>query len=248
MHTITAEIVALDALAVRTSVTLVAQAGPADMTRPTPCADWTLHGLISHMAAQHYGFAAASAGDGDPARWRPRRLGSDPVAGYRAAAETVLAAFRAPGVLDRGFPLPEFPGAPVFPGRQAVSFHFIDYVVHSWDVAKSLGLEVNDVNEVNFAPELLDAALRVAQAVPGGKSRLAPGSAFAPAVAWQDGSPLDQIVAVLGRSPDWKRPRLPDTRKTRAPSVSARSSCQPWSVLLLGVSADHARMRRDPPL
>jgi uncharacterized protein (TIGR03086 family) len=205
MHTITDEIVALDAQAVRASVALLANARPADMARPTPCADWTLHGLVSHMAAQHYGFAAAAAGDGDPARWRPRRLGGDPVAGYRAAAETVLAAFAAPGVLDRRFPLPEFPGAPVFPGRQAVSFHFVDYVVHSWDVARSLGLTVT------FAPELLDAALRVAQAVPDGESRLAPGAAFAPAVPWQDGRPdgppLDRIVAMLGRCPDWKRPQ-----------------------------------------
>src|SRR5689334_7661170 len=137
MHTIADEIVALDAQAVRASAALLANARPADMARPTPCADWTLHGLVSHMAAQHYGFAAASAGDGAAARWRPRRLGSDPVADYRAAAETVLAAFSAPGVLDREFPLPEFPGSPVFPARQAVSFHFIDYVVHSWDVARS---------------------------------------------------------------------------------------------------------------
>lgn len=207
MPTIPAEIVALDAQAVRASVALLTNAQPADMARPTPCADWTLHGLVSHMAAQHYGFAAASTGDGDLARWRPRRLGADPVADYRAAAETVLAAFSAEGVLDREFPLPEFPGAPVFPARQAVSFHFIDYVVHSWDVARSLGLEVT------FTPELLEAALPVARAVPGGESRLAPGAAFAPAVAWQDGrpdgSPLDQIVAILGRSPDWKRPELP---------------------------------------
>jgi uncharacterized protein (TIGR03086 family) len=204
MPTIPAEIVALDAQAVRASVELLTNAQPSDMARPTPCADWTLHGLISHMAAQHYGFAAAAAGDGGLARWRPRRLGADPVADYRAAAETVLAAFSAEGVLDRQFPLPEFPGAPVFPARQAVSFHFIDYVVHSWDVAKSLGLEVT------FTPELLEAALPVAQAVPGGESRLAPGAAFAPAVAWPagqpDGSPLDQIVAILGRCPDWKRP------------------------------------------
>ena len=74
-------IVELDAQAVHASVELVARARPADMARPTPCAGWTLHGLLSHMAAQHYGFAAASAGDGDPARWRPRRLGDDPVAG-----------------------------------------------------------------------------------------------------------------------------------------------------------------------
>jgi uncharacterized protein (TIGR03086 family) len=122
------------------------------------------------MAAQHYGFAAASAGDGDPARWRPRRLGSDPVADYRASAEAVLAAFPAEGVPDRQFPLPEFAPGAVFPARQAVSFHFVDYVVHSWDVAKALGLEVH------FTPELLDAALPVAEAVPSGEARLAPSA------------------------------------------------------------------------
>jgi len=203
MHTSIGDIVTLDALAVRASVELTARARPADMARPTPCADWTLHGLISHMAAQHYGFAAASVGDGDPARWRPRGLGSDPVAEYRASAETVLAAFSAAGVLDRRFPLPEFTAGPVFPARQAVSFHFVDYVVHSWDVARALGAEVH------FPPELLAIALRVAEAVPDGEARRSPGSAFAPVVAWQGGSPLDRIVAVLGRSPDWKRPELP---------------------------------------
>ena len=202
MHTITNDVVALDALAVRASVELVGRARTADMARPTPCADWTLHGLISHMAAQHYGFAAAAAGDGDPARWRPRRLGSDPAADYRASAETALAAFSADGLLDRQFPLPEFAAGPNFPARQAVSFHFVDYVVHSWDVARTLGLEAH------FAPDLLDAALDVARAVPGGDYRLAPGAAFAPEVTWPGGSPLDQVVAVLGRSPGWQRPAL----------------------------------------
>jgi uncharacterized protein (TIGR03086 family) len=193
-------IVALDALAVGASTDLVARARPADMARPTPCADWTLHGLITHMAAQHYGFAAAAAGDGDLARWRPCRLGGDPIADYRAAAETVLAAFAADGVLERQFPLPEFAAGALFPARQAVSFHFVDYVVHSWDVAAALGLEAR------FAPDLLEAALQVARAVPGGEHRLAPGAAFAPAVSWPGGPPLDQVVALLGRSPDWKRP------------------------------------------
>jgi uncharacterized protein (TIGR03086 family) len=203
MHTITHDLVALDALAVRASVELVERARPADMARPTPCADWTLHGLISHMTAQHYGFAAAAGGDGDLARWRPRRLGSDPAADYRASAETVLAAFSADGVLDRQFPLPEFAAGPDFPARQAVSFHLVDYVAHSWDVAKALGLQVH------FTRELLDTALQVAQAVPDGAARLAPGAAFSPAVAGRDGSPLDRIVAVLGRSPGWERPDLP---------------------------------------
>jgi len=203
MPTIIDGIVALDARAVLTSVALVSRARGQDMSAPTPCADWTLHGLISHMAAQHYGFAAAAAGDDDLARWRPRRLGRDPVADYRAAADTVLAAFAEDGVLDRRFPLPEFPGAPLVPAGQAISFHFVDYVVHSWDVARTLGLEAE------FPPHVLEVALRVALAVPDGDNRLAPGAAFAPALPVGGGSPLDLIVAILGRSPDWKRPLLP---------------------------------------
>lgn len=200
MHTITDEIVSFDTRAVRVSVELVSRARGRDMSRPTPCPDWTLHGLIAHMTAQHYGFAAAAAGDGDLARWRTRRLGSDPVADYRAAADTVLAAFAADGVLDRGFPLPEFAGSPVVPARRAISFHFVDYVVHSWDVAKTLGLAAE------FPPDVLEEALRVALAVPDDNSRLAPGAAFAPSLAVGGGSPLDLIVAILGRSPGWTPP------------------------------------------
>src|SRR5271170_6356690 len=108
MHTRSSTgIVALDAQAVRASLDLVTRATAQDLARPTPCADWTLHGLLRHMIAQHYGFAAAAGGDGGLARWRIRPLGDDPAADYRAAAELVLAAFATDGVLDRDFPLPE---------------------------------------------------------------------------------------------------------------------------------------------
>jgi uncharacterized protein (TIGR03086 family) len=192
----------------------VAQATARDLTRPTPCADWKLHGLLRHMIAQHYGFAAASAGDGDLARWQLRPLGADPVTAYRAAAERVLDAFAADGALDREFPLPEITRDLMFPARQAISFHFVDYVVHSWDVARTLGLPA-DFDPALLDPALLDAALRVAQAVPGGDARVEPGAAFGPAVDWSGGSAgsggscLDQIVALLGRSPGWQPGSVP---------------------------------------
>jgi hypothetical protein len=66
--------------------------------------------------------------------------------------------------------------------------------------ARTLGLEVR------FPPGLLDAALPVAEAVPRGDARLSPGSAFAPALTCAGGSPLDRVVAVLGRSPGWQAP------------------------------------------
>jgi uncharacterized protein (TIGR03086 family) len=198
---ITADIVMLDAQAVRASVDLVAQITTQDLARPTPCAGWTLHDLLKHMIAQHHGFAAAAGGDGNLAQWRVRPLGAHPIAAHRAAAEHVLDAFAEDGILDRDFPLPEFKQGLMFPARQAISFHFVDYVVHSWDVARTLDLPVH------LDPALLDVALSVAEAVPGGDARLAPGAAFAPSVTWAGGSRLDQIIALLGRSPGWERPR-----------------------------------------
>ena len=195
------DLVTLDAQAVRVSVDLVARASEADLARRTPCAEWTLSDLLAHLVGQHYGFAAAATGDRDLARWRPRPLGEDPALTYRTAADHVLAAFAADGVLDREFALPEFSRGPVFPARQAISFHLVDYVVHSWDVARTLGLPVH------FEPDVLDVALRVARAVPDGDARSGPRAAFAPGVEWPGGSPLDRIVALLGRSPDWSRPQ-----------------------------------------
>ena len=193
------DLIKLNAQAVRASIDLVEQAVAEDLTRPTPCADWTLHGLLAHLATQHYGFAAASRGEGDLALWKLRALGNDPVAAYRASAEHLLEAFAAEGVLDRMFPLPEFGLDVQAAAAQAISFHFIDYVVHSWDVAKTLNLEVD------FEPELLDAALIVGEAAPGGDARLAPGAPFAPEIPWSGDNRLDEIIALLGRDPNWSR-------------------------------------------
>ncbi len=88
----------------------------------------------------------------------------------------------------------------VHAGHRAISFHFVDYVVHSWDVARTLGLPVR------LDPVLLDVTLGVAQAVPGGDARVEPGAAFALQVGWTGGTPRDRIVAILGRTPDWQLP------------------------------------------
>lgn len=191
------DLIGFDAAAVRASVDLVDRLTPADLTRPTPCAGWTLHGLLAHMTTQHYGFAAAAAGQDGLGPWRLRRLGPDPARDYREAAGAVLAAFAVAGVLGREFPLPEISTGQRFPAAQAISFHFIDYVVHSWDVARTLG------QPVSFGPDLLAAARGVASEVPGGGARLRPGAAFGPAVTWPEPGGLDEIVALLGRSPAW---------------------------------------------
>lgn len=188
----------LNARAVRTSVAVVSEVTAAHVDRATPCADWTLGQLLAHMTAQHRGFAAAAAGDGaELAHWEARPLGDDPASAYAAAATRVLAAF-ADEQLAADFQLPELTTSRTFPAARAIGFHFIDYVVHSWDVARALG------RPVTFDADVLGTALAMARDIPDGPNRLVPGAAFAPAVpAPPEAGPLDQVLALLGRPPVW---------------------------------------------
>lgn len=185
--------------AVRASVSVVSQIGPDDLSRATPCGAWTLGDLLAHMTVQHDGFAAAAAGNGgDLSIWAVQPLGPDPVAAYGAAADRVVAAFAQDGVLEHEFALPEISPITTFPGRQAIGFHLIDYVVHGWDVARSIDVTYD------LDPDLLGVALTIALAVPDGEARLAPGAAFAPSHQGAGSAPvMDRIVALLGRSPAW---------------------------------------------
>jgi uncharacterized protein (TIGR03086 family) len=194
MHIISGDV---HATAVRATVGLVDQATVADLTRPTPCAGWDLGDLLAHMTAQHRGFAAAVHGNGhDPAVWEPVRPGDDFREKYAEAAATAVEAFAAPGALARDLRLPELSADRTFPGRLALSFHLVDYVVHGWDVATTLSLPFD------LPDDVLAAALPITRAVPDGEARLGPGAAFAPARAVPPGAgPLAEVLLRLGRQP-----------------------------------------------
>ncbi|HEV8175445.1 MAG TPA: TIGR03086 family metal-binding protein [Actinoplanes sp.] len=195
MHTI--DLRQADATAVRASVAVVAQVSTGDLGRLTPCAEWDLGTLIAHMTAQHRGFAAAAAGRGaDLAVWRPDPPGDDPVRAYEAAASAVIDAFAEVDVPGRPFALPEISPDRTFPGRVAIGFHLVDYVVHGWDVAASLG------TGFQLPDGVVRAALPIARAVPDGQSRTVPDAAFAPGRPVPAGAePLAEILALLGRGP-----------------------------------------------
>lgn len=178
--------------------------GAADGTagaldRTTPCAAWTLGQLLAHMTGQNHGFAASARGEGaDLGIWADRPVGAEPAKVFGESAADVVAAFAGDGVLERGFWLPEIRTGGLIPAEQAIGFHFVDTVVHAWDVAKSLGVPVE------FGDELLAAVLPIALAVPDGPGRLTEGSAFRPGLAVPDRAPaLDRVVALLGRDPRW---------------------------------------------
>jgi uncharacterized protein (TIGR03086 family) len=202
MHTIE-DIRPFHRTAVAASVDVVAAVTRDDLDRPTPCAGWNLADLLTHMTVQHYGFAAAARGGGaDLAIWQPTTVADavavDPAGAYAAAAADVLDAFSAHGVLDATFALPEFgPGAAV-PGVMAIGFHFVDCVVHGWDVARTIDARFE------LPTEVVNAVLPLVFAVPDGEFRETDGAPFARALTSTDAaSDLDRILLHLGRSPDW---------------------------------------------
>jgi uncharacterized protein (TIGR03086 family) len=96
----------------------------------------------------------------------------------------------------------------------AIGFHLVDYVVHGWDVAASVGLGFE------LPDDVLRAALPIARSVPGGESRTVPGAAFAPGRPVPAGAePLAEILALLGRGPFTARRQNASRRFRRSENV-----------------------------
>jgi uncharacterized protein (TIGR03086 family) len=193
--------------AVLASVDVVSAVTTDDLSRPTPCAGWNLADLLAHMTVQHRGFAAAAHGQGaDLAIWQPgtvaAAVAADPAGAYSAAASGVIDAFAGADVLDAMFALPELAPDATIPGSMAIGFHLVDYVVHTWDVARSVG------NPVDLPADVVAAALPIAFGVPDGDFRTIANAVFGPAIpSTESVDDLDRILAYLGRSPEWAPPR-----------------------------------------
>ena len=202
MPTTLSDIRLLHRTAVLQSIDVVDTVREADLVRPTPCEGWNLLDLLAHMTVQHRGFAAAARGFGaDMETWRADSVldavRAEPGRTYSAAAFDVLDAFAADGTADAPFALPEFGDGAVFPGEMAMGFHFVDYAVHGWDVAASLGVPYE------LPADVVAAVLPLALFVPDGDFRTGDGAPFAPAVEPSGTDDFDRILRHLGRRPEW---------------------------------------------
>lgn len=192
----------LHRIAVLKSIDVVESVAPSDLDRPTPCEGWNLLDLLAHMTVQHRGFAAAARGRGaDLEIWRVESVRdtvrSDPGGAYCEAAHDALEAFAADGMAEKSFALPEFGNGAVFPATMAIGFHFVDYVVHGWDVAASLGVPYE------LPAAVIEAVQPLVLAVPDGDVRTMAGSPFAPALESGGRDGFEHILRHLGRNPAW---------------------------------------------
>src|SRR4051794_41656148 len=89
----------------------------------------------------------------------------DPGSRYLESAEAVLAAWAEPGAMERRVHMPFGD----IPASAAVSIHFLDIVVHGWDLARATGqdtaidpdlaAEALDISEGLLSPELRDTGV-----------------------------------------------------------------------------------------
>jgi uncharacterized protein (TIGR03086 family) len=172
---------------------------PAQLDNPTPCGQWLLRDLLAHIVGQYHGFALAASGQPtDLDAFRPRPVGEGLAGAYAAAAALVTKAFAEDGVLDRAFYLPEIRDGGPYPAPMAIGFHFVDEVVHAWDLAKSIDATAE------FDDDVLDIALSIAARVSNDPATRGDGFAFALGADPDPDAPtLDRIVTLLGRRPDW---------------------------------------------
>jgi uncharacterized protein (TIGR03086 family) len=105
---------------------------------PTPCGDWNVAGLVSHVLGGNH--MAVRLLQGAPRAEATGYLaglplGDDPLATFDANAAAQIAAFSEPGALERmcDHPVGEVSGTTV------LGFRVGDLTIHSWDLARAVG-------------------------------------------------------------------------------------------------------------
>jgi uncharacterized protein (TIGR03086 family) len=183
----------LDRRALAATGAVIAGVTVAHLDLPTPCAGWTLGDLLRHMVGHNHGFAAAGRGRPEVALWDGVPLGDEPAAAYERSAADVTASFSATDFLERTV---DVHGYGIFPGSVAIRMHFVDFLVHGWDVAKSIGADTTLDEGLSLA------GLRIASRWP--ETAWGPTGPFRSRVPVPDDAPAgERLVGFLGRSPKW---------------------------------------------
>src|SRR5689334_6085083 len=176
-------------IAVRRNHQRVDAIHPGQMGDSTPCTDWDVEALIGHITGGYQMFAPGPA-QPIPAAETP----ADPAGRHRAAGEAAIAAFAAPGALQRTVSLP----IGDVPGHLALSLALTDAVVHGWDLATATGQDT--IIDDGVAAVLLGGAEQMI----GPQMRQPDGErpVFAqPVPIGPDRPAADKLIAFLGRTP-----------------------------------------------
>jgi uncharacterized protein (TIGR03086 family) len=156
---------------------------PEHLDNPTPCADFTVRGVLEHMIGGATAFAAGFRGV-DAAE--PDT--SDVLAGIGPALSDLVGAIQSPGALDRTIQAPF--GA--LPGETFARFVVLDGLVHGWDLATATGqpYQPSDALVADVHAFAVDAL-----------APLRDGTTFAePTEVPASATPIERLAAFTGRT------------------------------------------------
>lgn len=182
------------AITLPTISALVAGLEPTQMGLPTPCAQFSVRGVVDHLLGGATVFTHSFRGD-EPADSTTRGLATSspaaevPVAAVRAAMAGLLEAIDSPGAMERTIDSP-FGQAP---GSVVARFLAFDTLIHGWDLATATGQFYDP------PADLVAAADFFARQAVGPAMR--DGDTFAlETVAPNGASQLERLVAFSGRT------------------------------------------------
>src|SRR5690349_1566521 len=187
--------------AVASTAEIIKGTAPGQADLPTPCAEWDVRDLLSHVIGTLWLTEALFTGQAPRFPMAPGGLpgpgpdgsdpgGDDPVAAYAEASAAALAAVGTGDALSRAHvtPLGEMPGSLL------AGFTTLDIAVHGWDLARATG-----------QPADLDGRLAAHVLAFAGQTLATPetrGPRIGPARPVPDDAPVtQQLVAFLGRQP-----------------------------------------------
>ena len=152
----------------------------------TPCAGFSVAGVLTHMIGGARQFASAFRGEQPPAAELP----DDLIAAFPGAMADLEAAINEPGALDRTVAAP----FGEVPGETFARFVALDGLVHGWDIATATGQAYDPPEDVVAE---VDGFARVALT-----EDFRDGDTFANAVEPPaDASAMVRLVAFTGRRP-----------------------------------------------
>ena len=147
---------------------------------PTPCDDWDVKTLLSHMLETQSYFAGAARGEdvSPPSPTPSAAVSSDPIAEFAQTRADMLQTFGEPGVIDRTGP--------------SLGVALSDQLLHGWDLARATE------QDATMPDGLAEVALAMIHGLFTEEQRkgiLKPEQPVAP-----DASSQDKLLAYSGRN------------------------------------------------
>lgn len=172
----------------------VARLGPTDWERQSPCSEWRALDVLGHVgSAVHFGTLLlrdegpswdpvdppGAVVEGEPVSWWEALVGPSRVAVGEADLTRTVESPRGPRTVADGLSVPA-----------------VDLFIHAWDIARSVG------DDLDIPAEAIEFAHRVMDPIPGAQIRRT--TIFAAEVtAPLDATASQSFIAWSGRNPLW---------------------------------------------